>query len=114
MGDRDRNRNRQSVGSVAAWRPARFRSRFRFRFRGSGALMTEAPDEAIATVSAMPPARQLLVSIIIPAYNERETIAEALRRVRAVDCEKEIIVVDDASTDGTSDILEQEAGILLV
>src|SRR5437867_2162643 len=74
--------------------------------------MTEAYDNAIATVS--PPTRQLLVSIIMPAYNERETIAEALRRVRAVECEKEIIVVDDASTDGTREILEQEAGILLV
>ena len=78
-------------------------------------MMTEAADKPIATVpTAAPVTRPLLVSIIIPAYNERETIAEALRRVRAVDCEKEIIVVDDASTDGTREILEQESGILLV
>ena len=51
------------------------------------------------------------LSIIIPAYNERNTIKEILRRVRAVDLgeiEKEIIVVDDGSTDGTSDILKLE------
>jgi glycosyltransferase involved in cell wall biosynthesis len=51
------------------------------------------------------------LSIIIPAYNERNTIKEILRRVRAVDLgeiSKEIIVVDDGSTDGTSDILRLE------
>jgi glycosyltransferase involved in cell wall biosynthesis len=51
------------------------------------------------------------LSIIIPAYNERNTIKEILRRVRAVDLgeiAKEIIVVDDGSTDGTSDILKLE------
>ena len=50
------------------------------------------------------------VSIIIPVYNERDTIAEVIRRVRQVDLgsmEKEIIVSDDGSTDGTRDILEQ-------
>ncbi len=52
------------------------------------------------------------LSIIIPVYNERNTVREILRRVRAVDLgkvEKEIIVVDDGSTDGTSDILNFEA-----
>jgi len=43
-------------------------------------------------------------------YNERETIKEILRRVRQVklDIEKEIIVLDGASTDGTREILEEE------
>jgi glycosyltransferase involved in cell wall biosynthesis len=51
------------------------------------------------------------LSIIIPAYNERNTIKEILRKVRVVDLgeiEKEIIVVDDGSTDGTGDILKLE------
>jgi glycosyltransferase involved in cell wall biosynthesis len=45
------------------------------------------------------------LSVVIPVYNERPTIEELLRRVREVPIEKEIIVVDDASTDGTRDFL---------
>src|SRR5579884_4141374 len=44
-----------------------------------------------------------MLSVIIPVYNERRWIGELLRRVRAVPIPKEIIVVDDASTDGTVD-----------
>jgi glycosyltransferase involved in cell wall biosynthesis len=48
------------------------------------------------------------LSIIVPVYNERQTIEEIVRRVQAVDLnlEKEIIVVDDGSTDGTGEILQ--------
>ena len=49
------------------------------------------------------------LSVIIPIYNERLTIAELLARVRAVEVEKEIICVDDCSTDGTREILAEEA-----
>jgi glycosyltransferase involved in cell wall biosynthesis len=49
-------------------------------------------------------------SVIIPVYNERETIAETIARVRASPVEKEIIVVDDASTDGTPEALEALRG----
>ncbi|NWG12999.1 MAG: glycosyltransferase family 2 protein [Acidobacteria bacterium] len=45
------------------------------------------------------------LSVVIPVYNEKATILEILRRVRAVDLPKEIIVVDDCSTDGTREIL---------
>ncbi|MDY6851431.1 MAG: glycosyltransferase family 2 protein [Thermodesulfobacteriota bacterium] len=45
------------------------------------------------------------LTIIIPAYNERETILDILDRVRAVNVDKEIIVVDDGSVDGTADLL---------
>jgi glycosyltransferase involved in cell wall biosynthesis len=41
------------------------------------------------------------ISVIIPVYNEKSTISEIIARVRAVDLEKEIIVIDDGSTDGT-------------
>ena len=49
------------------------------------------------------------LSIIIPAYNEKKTIEEIIRRVQAVEVglEKEIIVVDDFSQDGTRQILEK-------
>ena len=51
------------------------------------------------------------LSVIIPVYNEEGTIREILNRVRAVDVgmEKEIIVVDDGSRDGTRRILQEEA-----
>jgi glycosyltransferase involved in cell wall biosynthesis len=48
------------------------------------------------------------LSIIMPAYNERRTIEEIVRRVLAVEIPgltKELIIVDDASSDGTRDIL---------
>jgi glycosyltransferase involved in cell wall biosynthesis len=52
-------------------------------------------------MSSRPP----LLSVIIPCYNERATVAELLRRVREVDVEKEIIVIDDQSTDGSRDVV---------
>jgi len=47
------------------------------------------------------------LSVIIPVYNEKSTIAEVISRVAAVRLEKEIIVVDDGSTDGTVDVLRK-------
>ncbi len=48
------------------------------------------------------------LSILIPVYNEKETIKTILDRVRAVAINKEIVVVDDGSTDGTRELLKQE------
>ncbi len=47
------------------------------------------------------------VSIVIPVYNEKATVREILQRVCSADLDKEIIVVDDGSTDGTRDLLAQ-------
>jgi glycosyltransferase involved in cell wall biosynthesis len=47
------------------------------------------------------------LSVVIPVYNEAHTIQEILRRVAAVQIDKEIVVVDDCSTDGTRDVLRQ-------
>jgi len=47
----------------------------------------------------------LRLSVVIPIYNERDTIAEIVRRVRSVPIPKEIILVDDGSTDGTRERL---------
>jgi glycosyltransferase involved in cell wall biosynthesis len=46
-----------------------------------------------------------LLSVVMPVYNERETIQEIIRRVLAVPLRIELIVVDDGSKDGTRDIL---------
>jgi glycosyltransferase involved in cell wall biosynthesis len=45
------------------------------------------------------------LSVVIPAYNEAKTIREIVRRVQAVPLEKEILIIDDGSTDGTREIL---------
>ena len=47
------------------------------------------------------------LSIIIPVFNEENTIASIIQKVQSADYDKEIIVVDDASTDGTKDILQK-------
>lgn len=45
------------------------------------------------------------LSVIIPCFNEENTIAEIIRRVEAIDIDKEIIVIDDRSTDRTAEII---------
>jgi glycosyltransferase involved in cell wall biosynthesis len=51
--------------------------------------------------------QSLTLSVVIPVYDERATIHEILRRVRAVPIKKQIIVVDDCSRDGTREILRE-------
>lgn len=52
-----------------------------------------------------PKRKKRVLSVIIPVYNERETIERILDRVSAVKLQKELIVVDDGSTDGTRELL---------
>ena len=72
-------------GASAASRPETI------RHAGASSLPECAPVESAARPR---------LSVVIPVYNERRTIEEVLRRVQAVDIEKEIIVVDDGSEDG--------------
>ncbi len=51
----------------------------------------------------------MVTSVVIPVYNERATLAELLHRVAAADFKKEIVVVDDGSTDGSRDLLQAMA-----
>jgi len=63
-----------------------------------------------------PEGKKLKLSVVMPCFNERDTIEEILRRVRAAPYDKEILVVDDGSTDGTRDLLrnlEPEYGLRL-
>jgi glycosyltransferase involved in cell wall biosynthesis len=46
------------------------------------------------------------LSIVIPVYNEVNTLLEVLKRIEAVPFEKQIVIVDDGSTDGTREILQ--------
>ncbi len=47
------------------------------------------------------------LSVVMPVFNEKATIREIISKVLAVDLEKELIIVDDGSTDGTRDILRE-------
>jgi glycosyltransferase involved in cell wall biosynthesis len=52
------------------------------------------------------------LSVLVPVYNEAATVQAALKRILDVDypCEVEVVVVNDGSTDGTSQVLEQVGG----
>ncbi len=58
------------------------------------------------------------VSILIPLYNEAGNAEEIIKRVRSTECEKEIIVIDDGSVDGSRDILktlqEQDPSLIAI
>jgi glycosyltransferase involved in cell wall biosynthesis len=63
--------------------------------------------EAATPEAAMRARPQLTLSVIIAAYNERAFIEEILLRVQAVGLAHEVVVVDDGSTDGTREWLEE-------
>ncbi len=50
------------------------------------------------------------LSVVMPVYNERETLTEIVERVLAVPIDKEIVLVDDGSTDGTLELLKDLEG----
>ena len=59
-------------------------------------------------VFPLPP--QLRLSVVVPIYNEHDTLPEIIRRIRAVPIPKEIILVDDGSSDGSRALLAEMEG----
>jgi glycosyltransferase involved in cell wall biosynthesis len=64
------------------------------------------PASALQRAATLIPANPVL-SVVMPVFNERDTIEEIIHRVLAVNLRIELIVIDDASTDGTSQILDE-------
>ena len=82
------------------------------------ALLTQLLSEGACRMLGLYPVPDgFKLSVVIPVYNEKQWVRELVRRVHAVPIPKEVILVDDCSTDGTRDILkemEQEAGVTVV
>ena len=77
--------------------------------------MTQPASTLERTATRMP--ADPLLSVVMPVFNERNTIEEIIRRVLAIRMRIQLIVVDDVSTDGTTEILERlqkEHGFLLL
>ena len=55
-----------------------------------------------------PPPEDFTLSVLIPVYNEVATLTQILDRVRAVPIKKEVVLVDDGSTDGTRQLLAEK------
>lgn len=70
------------------------------------AMLASDEKHTMDTADAPLPAGFRL-SVVIPVYNEKQTIREVLARVLELPVEKEVIIVDDASTDGTTKLLKE-------
>lgn len=72
----------------------------------TAAQANSAPKAAEKRMPHMP--REYVLSVVMPVYNEKQTILDILERVREVEIPKEIVLVDDGSSDGTRDVLKNE------
>ncbi len=59
----------------------------------------------------MPSPHPVKLSILIPVYNEKDTVLTVLEKVKALKMPKQIIVIDNVSTDGTRELLQKQTGI---
>jgi glycosyltransferase involved in cell wall biosynthesis len=79
------------------------------RLESLAELLAAEDDYEPATLDYRLPAKFKL-TVVIPVYNEEQTIRRVIARVHALPIPKEIIVVNDASTDGTADVLNELEG----
>jgi len=72
-------------------------------------IIAEREPNAVSSLArrARMVAADPLLSVVMPVFNERQTIDEIIRRVLAVPVRTQLIVVDDCSTDGTGDMLDE-------
>jgi glycosyltransferase involved in cell wall biosynthesis len=80
----------------------------------SNLAIAEQTARVVAEMDAAPAIERvkrtsLAVTVVIPVYNERETIVEIVRRVQAVGIHEEILIIDDFSIDGTRQLLVELA-----
>jgi hypothetical protein len=103
------------VSPTAIWsRRAAFFPPRRFTTSPSAALGANPPRRRSPSMTASPPATRMKLSIVIPCYNEAQNHPHHRRRVRAAPvADKEIIIVDDCSRDGTRDLLRTEIAPLV-
>jgi len=64
-------------------------------------------EQACRQLGLYPIPEGFRISVVIPVYNEKQWVRELVRRVQEVPIPKEIILVDDCSTDGTRDTLQE-------
>ena len=64
-------------------------------------------EQAARRLGVYPIPEELILSVVMPVYNEEHTLEEIVRRVRSTGLKTEVVIVDDASTDGTGKVLER-------
>jgi glycosyltransferase involved in cell wall biosynthesis len=67
-------------------------------------------EPACRQLGVYPLPADFMLSVVIPVYNEKQWVRELVRRVQAVPIPKELVLVDDYSTDGTREILKELEG----
>lgn len=77
----------------------------------AASLVAQAVGEVGGQVGGQVAVDEVELTVVIPVYNEPVTVLEIVDRVRALPISKQVVVVDDGSTDGTTQALEQLSGL---
>jgi glycosyltransferase involved in cell wall biosynthesis len=71
-------------------------------------MKSTGKEQVVAVSQGVKSKQDFVLSVVMPVYNEINTLQEILQRVRSVNLRKEIVIVDDGSKDGTIDLLRRE------